>query len=112
MTRAPVWGRRSKRIAPTGWRVLDSKQVSVRFRRAPGMLPLPLPLTGGTIAELRAFLNVKSDRREQLRGSVILEADLVAIAVRKFMATRDGQEWSGSSVRCPRPRRRCAPASA
>jgi hypothetical protein len=30
-------------ISPTGWRVLDSKQVPIRFRRAPGMLPLPEP---------------------------------------------------------------------
>jgi hypothetical protein len=30
-------------ISPTGWRVLDSKQVPIRFRRGPGMLPLPEP---------------------------------------------------------------------
>src|SRR5262249_9500946 len=44
-------------ISSTGWRVLDSKQVPVRFRRAPGMLSLPEPKAGGSIADLRTFLN-------------------------------------------------------
>jgi hypothetical protein len=61
-------------IGPSGWRVLDSKLVPVRFRRAPGMLPLPLPLSGGTIAELRAFLNVKSDDDFELAVAWLLAA--------------------------------------
>ena len=49
-------------IASTGWRVLDSKQVPIRFRRAPGMLSLPLPKSDGDgIEMLRTFLNVKAD---------------------------------------------------
>src|SRR5262249_51493910 len=42
-------------ISSTGWQVLDSKQVLVRFRRAPGMLPLPEPRTGGSVDDLRLF---------------------------------------------------------
>jgi hypothetical protein len=61
-------------IGTTGWRVLDSKLVPVRFRRAPGMLPLPLPLTGGTIDDLRAFLNVKSDDDFELAVAWLLAA--------------------------------------
>src|SRR6516164_8288941 len=49
-------------ITSTGWSVLDSRQVPIRFRRAPGMLSLPLPLPGGDgIESLRTFLNVKAD---------------------------------------------------
>jgi hypothetical protein len=48
-------------IDATGWRILDSKAVPVRFRRAPGMLPLPLPVSGGSLVMMRPFVNVKSD---------------------------------------------------
>jgi len=51
---------RAIEISPTGWQVLDSKQVPIRFRRAPGMLPLPEPKTGGSVDALRASLNIKS----------------------------------------------------
>ena len=33
----------------------------MRFRRTPGMLPLPEPRSGGSVDVLRSFLNVKSD---------------------------------------------------
>ena len=46
-------------IDASGWRVIDDPPV--RFRRAAGMLPLPLPLAGGEIEDLRPFLNVSSD---------------------------------------------------
>src|SRR5262249_60668369 len=48
-------------ISSTGWQVLDSKQVPGPFPRAAGMLPAPEPRTGGSIDDLRVFLNVKSD---------------------------------------------------
>ena len=46
-------------IDATGWRVIDNPPV--RFRRAAGMQPLPVPMTGGSIEVLRSFLNVQSD---------------------------------------------------
>jgi hypothetical protein len=49
---------RSVEIGPRGWRVIDSPPV--RFRRAAGMLPLPLPQAGGSIEELAPFLNLPS----------------------------------------------------
>jgi hypothetical protein len=61
-------------IDSTGWRVLDSKQVPVRFRRAPGLLPLPAPLPGGSVADLRSFLNVKSDDDFELALAWLLAA--------------------------------------
>ena len=50
---------RAVEIDVTGWRVIDSP--TVRFRRAAGMQPLPMPMPGGSIETLRLFLNVQSD---------------------------------------------------
>jgi hypothetical protein len=49
---------RAIEIDAGGWRVID--RPPVRFRRTPGMLPLPVPVSGGSIEPLRGFLNVKS----------------------------------------------------
>ena len=50
---------RAVEIDATGWRVIDNPPV--RFRRAAGMKPLPMPVAGGSIEMLRSFLNVQSD---------------------------------------------------
>jgi hypothetical protein len=50
---------RAVEIDAAGWRVIE--RPPVRFRRAAGMLPLPAPLSGGSIKALRPFLNVKTD---------------------------------------------------
>src|SRR6516165_1474856 len=49
---------RAVEIGADGWRVLERSPV--RFRRAPGMLPLPVPERGGSIEALRSFLNLSS----------------------------------------------------
>ena len=46
-------------IDSTGWRVIDTSPV--RFRRTAGMRPLPVPVAGGSIEDLRPYLNVRSD---------------------------------------------------
>jgi hypothetical protein len=61
-------------IDASGWQVLDSKRVPVRFRRSPGMLPLPLPITGGSVDWLREYLNVKSDEDFELALAWLLAA--------------------------------------
>jgi hypothetical protein len=43
-------------IGPEGWRIIS--QPPVRFRRAAGMLPLPIPERGGSIETLASFLNL------------------------------------------------------
>src|SRR6266478_2467743 len=43
-------------IGPDGWRVIGCPPV--RFRRPPGMLPLPVPQQGGSIEALNSFLNL------------------------------------------------------
>lgn len=43
-------------ISAEGWRIVE--RPPVRFRRTKGMLPLPHPVHGGTIEELRPFVNL------------------------------------------------------
>ena len=49
---------RAVEIGADGWRVLGCPPV--RFRRSPGMLPLPVPERGGSIEALRPFLNLSN----------------------------------------------------
>ena len=63
---------RAVEIDGDGWRVVDTPPV--RFRRAKGMLPLPVPVEGGTVEELRHFLNLKSDDDFVLLGAWMVAA--------------------------------------
>lgn len=47
------------KITPDGWRVVTDPPV--RFRRPRGMLPLPHPVAGGSVEELRLFVNVAGE---------------------------------------------------
>ena len=47
---------RAVEIGPDGWRVTWCPPV--RFRRAAGMLPLPMPTKGGSVEALAPFLNL------------------------------------------------------
>jgi len=47
---------RAVEIGADGWRIVSAPPV--RFRRAAGMLPLPLPQKGGSIHALARFLNL------------------------------------------------------
>jgi ERF superfamily len=49
---------RAVEIGPDGWRVIGSPPV--RFRRAAGMSPLPVPQPGGSIEALSQFLNLSN----------------------------------------------------
>jgi hypothetical protein len=46
-------------ILPTGWRITDAPPV--KFRRARGMLPLPVPIPGGKLEDLRTCMNVSDE---------------------------------------------------
>jgi len=54
----PDW--RAVEIRPAGWQIVD--EPPVRFRRAAGMQPLPVPTRDGSVDDLRSFLNVGSER--------------------------------------------------
>jgi hypothetical protein len=43
-------------VTPIGWQVIDESPV--RFRRSRGMVAFPMPESGGSINQLRGFLNV------------------------------------------------------
>lgn len=47
-------------ITPDGWHL--TQEPGVKFRRTQTMKPLPRPVKGGNIDELRQFLNVKSNK--------------------------------------------------
>jgi hypothetical protein len=53
----PDW--RAVKITPEGWEVITAPPV--KFRRARGMLSLPIPVPGGSADELRRFVNVSGD---------------------------------------------------
>src|SRR5262249_36052642 len=59
-------------ITTTGWRVVDT--CPVKFRRMPGMLPIPVPQPGGTLGALRTFLNLSADSDWQLVAHWLLAA--------------------------------------
>ena len=62
-------------IEATGWRIIQSPPV--RFRRSAGMLPLPLPVTGGSVDALRGFVNVR------------VESDFMLVIAWLLAAVRD-----------------------
>lgn len=47
-------------ITPSGWQVVTTPPV--KFERLPGIAPLPHPIRGGNIEELRAFVNITSEQ--------------------------------------------------
>jgi len=47
---------RAVEIGPDGWQVITCPPI--RFRRAAGMLPLPMPVRGGSIEALTSFFNL------------------------------------------------------
>lgn len=52
---------RAVRITATGWEVVPGRDVPVKFIRRDGMLPLPVPVQGGSIEQLRPLLNMPDD---------------------------------------------------
>jgi hypothetical protein len=53
----PRW--RAIEVTRQGWQVVSNPPV--RFRRPRGVLPLPVPVTGGSLKEVRPFLNIATD---------------------------------------------------
>lgn len=48
-------------ISPDGWRVVPGPDAPVRFVRRAAMLPIPEPILGGKIDELRNYMNLGDD---------------------------------------------------
>jgi hypothetical protein len=91
---------RAVEIGPDGWRVLECPPV--RFRRPAGMLPLPLPESGGSIETLRSFLNLSNENDFVLVVAWLLAAvrpggpyPLLAISGEQGSARRSYRSCSG-----------------
>jgi hypothetical protein len=57
------------KVSADGWQVVNDSQV--RFIRPYGMLPLPSPIKGGSLAELRQYINVDDAELPLLLGFVV-----------------------------------------
>jgi hypothetical protein len=69
---------RAIEVDANGWRIVAHSPV--RFRRAPGMLPLPVPVSGGSVDDLRAFLNLhKNDDDDEADDFVLVVAWALAV---------------------------------
>ena len=60
----------SVRITPKGWEIVTNPPA--KFVRTKGLLPLPVPVRGGNIEELRPFTNVAADGDFRLLVSWLL----------------------------------------
>jgi hypothetical protein len=56
------------KITANGWELIDESPI--KFRRPRGMLPLPIPLRGGSIEDLQPFINIKPD--DELQWMLII----------------------------------------
>jgi hypothetical protein len=104
---------RAVEIDPSGWRVIDNPPV--RFRRAAGMKPLPIPVKGGSVEALRSFLNVHSDTNFVLVVAWALAClrnrgpyPVIVLSGEQGSASRPSRRSCGRcSIRTPRHCGRC-----
>jgi hypothetical protein len=79
-------------FGPDGWRIQEDPPV--RFRRSAGILPLPLPVRGGSIDSLASFLNLSSE------NDFVLIVAWLLTAVRSGPGHRRGTRF-GKGPSCP-----------
>lgn len=89
---------RAVRVDATGWRVVQGADVPVRFLRRAGMQALPVPSAGGTINELRSFVNLPDERDWRLFVCVVVtyllsDGPYVVLVV-------NGEQGSAKSTLC------------
>jgi len=96
---------RAIEITSDGWRVISDPPV--KFRRTRGMKPLPEPIRGGSIDELRPYLNPGTDDQFKLAVSWLV----VAIAGRAPFPVLilHGEEGTAKSTAAAILRRLCDP---
>jgi hypothetical protein len=63
---------RAVEVTSSGWRVVTDPPV--KFRRARGMLPLPLPVTGGRLGALKPLVNIATEEDWRLVVSWLVAA--------------------------------------
>ena len=67
-------------ISEDDWKIIDEPPIP--FRRAAGMLPLPEPVHGGSINELRPFLNIADDKDGDVNKDFVLAVSWELAALR------------------------------
>src|SRR5262249_45311396 len=82
-------------VDESGWRI--DAEPPVRFRRSRGMRPLPAPEEGGSLKELRRFLNVRDDDRLTLILARLL-AGLRAVGQDPVLAINGEQGTAKSTL--------------
>lgn len=82
-------------ISATGWRVLDESPVM--FRRPKAMLPLPFPVAGGSIRELRRFVHMEDEDWALFLGWLV--AALRPVGPYPLLDLQ-GEHGSGKSTTC------------
>jgi hypothetical protein len=90
---------RAVEIGPDGWQVMGCPRV--RFRRTPGMLPLPIPERGGSVEALAPFLNL-ADRSDFVLAVVWLMATLRHGGPYPLLAVSGEQGSATRAMRCGR----------
>jgi hypothetical protein len=63
-------------VKEQGWRVIQGHEAPVRFSRTAGMLPLPVPVEGGSLEDLRELLHL-GEGDDRLRNWHLIAAWLV-----------------------------------
>jgi hypothetical protein len=99
---------RMVQVSPSGWEVVDD--APVKFVRKPGMLPLPVPERGGSLAQLRPLINASDDTTWVLACAWLIGA-LRGRGPYPVMAV-NGEQGSAKSTLCRMFRRLIDPNEA
>jgi hypothetical protein len=88
--------RRVVEISPSGWGIIQ--QSPVKFRRPKGMMSLPLPEDGGSLEELKAFINFRNKN-----DFILIRSYLVMAFIPKGpyqILILQGEQGSAKSTAC------------
>jgi hypothetical protein len=77
-------------ITASGWHIVLSQAVPVKFVRKDNTAPLPYPTRSGTVEILRRFLNVETDEDFALRTPQTANSMMVEHELRKSLSTTLG----------------------
>ena len=80
-------------IDADGWRVASN--APVRFTRAVGMSPLPVPVVGGSVAALRPFVNLAADKGQEDPAA---DTDFILLVAFLLALLRDRGPYPGLAV--------------
>ena len=76
-----------------GWRVVSD--APVRFIRAGGMLPLPVPKKGGGVEDLRDFVNLRADKGQ---NDPAADTDFILLVAFILATLRDRGPYPGLAI--------------